>query len=207
MTKLRLAAALAASVSMTLPAMADFYVECSSGGYRYTYCPVDTLYGVELARQDSTTPCTFNSTWGYDSGGVWTNGGCRGVFRILEGRRAEPVPEPDYNEPGDTDTILADVIADGTMAQLEADDEAQGRPIGYGAADAVEACALASEAKELARGGDAVYFESVDQVMPRARRTFDVEMTLVIEFPRGEARRYDGECRVRNGQVISYSRY
>lgn len=205
MKTMRIAAALAATVSMTAPAMADYLVKCGSGGYRYTYCPVDTRYGVELHEQESTTPCTFNSTWGYDAGGLWTDGGCRAIFRIIEGRQASPVP--DYNEGGDVDAILAAPIADGTMAELQADDEMQGRPIGYGAADAVEACALAAETKELGRGGDAIYFETVDQVTPRARRTFDVEMTLIIEFPNGKARRYDGECRVRNGEVIAYSRY
>lgn len=206
MKTMRIATALAALVSMTAPAMADYLVKCGSGGYRYTYCPVDTRYGVQLHEQESTTPCTFNSTWGYDAGGLWTDGGCRAIFRILEGRQGPP-PPPDENEGGDLDQILADVIADGTMEQLQDDDAANGRPPGYGTADAVEACALAAEAKEFNRGASSVSFESVDQVVPRARRTFDVEMTLVIEWDNGKARRYDGTCRVRNGQAISYARY
>jgi len=206
MKTIRIAAAMAALVSMTAPAMADYLVKCGSGGYRYTYCPVDTRFGVELHEQESTTPCTQNSSWGYDAGGLWTDGGCRGIFRILEGRQAPP-PPPDYNEGGDADAILADVIADGTMEQLQDDDAQQGRPIGYGSADAVEACALASETKEFSRGAQSVTFESIDQVVPRARRTFDVEVTLIVEWSNGKARRYDGTCRVRNGQVIAYSRF
>jgi hypothetical protein len=205
---LRIAAATAALVSMTAPAMADYLVKCGSGGYRYTYCPVDIPYGVELAEQESTTPCTQNSTWGYDAGGLWTDGGCRGIFRILEGRRGPPPRDyDDSNNGGDTDAILADLIADGTMEQMQDDDDRQGRQPGFGTADAVEACALASEAKEFSRGAESVSFESIDQVVQRARRTFDIQMTLVVEWSNGKARRYNGECRVKNGQAISYSRY
>lgn len=204
MRLLRATVALTTMLGLTAPAVADFYLECDSGGYRYTYCPADTRFGVELAKQKSNTPCTFNSTWGYDSGGVWTDGGCRGTFRVLEGRSA---PHRYEDTSGDTDAILAEVIADGTMAELQADDEYQGRQAGYGAADAVEACALAAEARELERGAARIYFESIDNVVPRARRAFDVEVTLVVEFNNGKLRRFDGECRVENGRAKAYSRY
>lgn len=206
MKTIRIAAALAATVSMTAPAMADYLVKCGSGGYRYTYCPVDTRYGVELHEQESTTPCTFNATWGYDAGGLWTDAGCRAIFRILEGRAA-PQPYEEEADPSDVNVILADVIDDGTMAELEADDEMQGRQVGYGSADAVEACALAADAKEASRGAESVVFETIEQVVPRARRSFDVEMTMVIEYTDGSARRHDGECRVQNGRVKSYKRF
>ncbi|MFT3811722.1 MAG: DUF3011 domain-containing protein [Micropepsaceae bacterium] len=204
MTILRLTAALATAFSLAAPAFADYLVECSSGGYRYTYCPVDTRFGVELAEQKSTTPCTLGSSWGYDSGGVWTDQGCRGVFRILEGRaRPRPEAQPEY----DVDEVLAELEADGTMDEWRADDELNGRSVGSGVADAIEACAYAAEAREMERGAAGVVFESVDQVVPRARRAFDLEVTLVVRFHNGKARRFDGECRVQNGQVSAYSKY
>lgn len=204
MKVLRAPLVIAALVLPAGPAMADYLIECASGGYKYTYCPADTRFGAELAEQKSTMPCTFNESWGYDAGGVWTDGGCRGVFRIREGRAAPPHAE---TEPGEADDILAEVIADGTMADLQADDEYQGRRPGYGSADAVVACALEAEARETGRGARSIYFESVDQVMPRARRAFDVEFTMVAEYPRRAARRVSGSCRVESGRVTAYSRY
>lgn len=204
MTAQRKAAAIAISLALTGPAFADYYLDCSSGGYRYTYCPADTRFGVEISEQKSSTPCTLGSTWGYDAGGVWVDGGCRGTFRVLEGRSA---PQH-YEEPAsDVDAILEQVIDDGTMAELQADDEYQGRPAGYGSADAVEACALAADAREAERGAASIYFESIDQIVPRARRAFDIEVTLVVELANGKARRFNGECRVQNGRVTAYSRY
>ena len=203
MIVLRLTAALAAAVSLAAPAFADYFLDCASGGYRYTYCPADTRFGVELAEQKSSTPCTLGSSWGYDAGGVWTDQGCRGRFRILEGRAA-PRDEP---QDGDVETILAELEADGTMDELRADDEMQGRPIGYGVADAVEACAQAAGAREAAKGAEWVVFESLDQVVPRARRAFDIEVTLAVGFQNGKTRRFDGECRVQNGRVTAYARY
>lgn len=204
MTILRLSAALATAVSLAAPAFADYLVECSSGGYRYTYCPVDTRFGVELAEQKSTTPCTLNSTWGYDAGGVWTDGGCRGVFRILEGR-AQPRYEPEPQS--DVEAVLAELEDDGTMDEWRADDELNDRPVGYGVADAIEACALAADTREVERGAAGVVFESVDQVVPRARRAFDLDVTLVVQFHNGKARRYDGQCRFQNGRITAYNKY
>ncbi len=194
---------LAAMVWVSEPARADYYLDCSSGGYAYTYCPADTRHGVELAEQKSSTPCTLSTTWGYDAGGVWVDGGCRARFLVREGRgRPQRHSEPQ----SDVDVILSEVIADGTMAELQADDEMQGRARGYGSADAVEACAIAAAARESDRRATGLYFESIDQVVPRARRSFDIEMTLVIQFRNGNARRFDGQCRVQNGRVTSYNR-
>lgn len=205
MTMLRAAAALAASMTLAGPALADFYLDCSSGGYRYTYCPADTRFGVEIAEQKSTTPCTLGSTWGYDTGGVWVDGGCRGTFRVMEGRAApQRYEEPDAGS--GVDAVLADVEADGTMDELRADDELQGRQIGFGSADAVEACAVAADSRENERGARSVVFESIDDVVPRARRSFDVELTMIVDHPRRGLRRHDGQCRVQNGRVTSFSR-
>ncbi len=185
------------------PAMADYLLECSSTGYKYTYCPADTHFGVELEEQKSSMPCTFNESWGYDAGGVWTDSGCRGAFRIREGRNA---PAHRGRDSGDADEILAELISDGTMAELQADDEYQGRKPGYGSADAVEACALEADAREGARGAQSLYFESIDQVVPRARRAFDVEFTMVADYPRRAPRRISGSCRVESGRVTAYAR-
>lgn len=203
MKTLTIVAGLAAMAALSGPAQADYYLDCSSRDYAYTYCPADTRHGVEIAEQKSSTPCTLGSSWGYDAGGVWVDGGCRGRFIVFESRSAPRRPAPAAS---DAEVILREVIADGTMEELEADDELSGRPPGYGAADAVEACAIAADARETARGAASIYFESVDQIVPRARRTFDVAFTMVVESRNRRARRFEGQCRVQNGQVTSYAR-
>ena len=62
-------------------------VVCESRGYSRSFCSADTRGGVSLEEQlsDSTSRggrCTFNNTWGYDSGGIWVDNGCRGRFRL-----------------------------------------------------------------------------------------------------------------------------
>jgi hypothetical protein len=58
---------------------------CASKGERYNYCPADTSGYVRMERQLSDTQCEKWQTWGYDSGGVWVDRGCRAEFTI--GRR------------------------------------------------------------------------------------------------------------------------
>jgi len=55
---------------------------CESVQNRRQYCPVNTVYGVELNRQLSRTECTEGYTWGYDRNAIWVDGGCRGEFIV-----------------------------------------------------------------------------------------------------------------------------
>jgi len=62
-------------------------IVCESKGYQRNYCRADTRGGVSLDQQLSSDGsrgghCTYNSTWGYDSGGVWVSNGCRGRFQL-----------------------------------------------------------------------------------------------------------------------------
>lgn len=62
----------------------DIDVRCSSAGYSYNMCQVDTGRGggVRLVQQISNTRCVEGQTWGWNRAGVWVDGGCAGVFRV-----------------------------------------------------------------------------------------------------------------------------
>ena len=59
--------------------------QCASKAGQYTYCPADTGGYVQLERQLSDTRCEKWRSWGYDSGGIWVDHGCRAQFTV--GRR------------------------------------------------------------------------------------------------------------------------
>ena len=54
---------------------------CESNGGR-TRCPVDTSYGVRIAKQRSKHACALGRDWGYDETGVWVDHGCRAEFTV-----------------------------------------------------------------------------------------------------------------------------
>ena len=200
---IRLAATTAIAFALVAPAAADTLLECASGGYKYTYCPADTRYGVELETQKSSAPCVLDQSWGYDGGGVWTDTGCRGVFRILSGRGGKGPPPPPQPYGPDAD----DLIQPGILADLQDEDDNDRREPGYGRADALVACALYAEDEELGRGAKSIYVTSVDDVMPRGRRSYDVSFTIEVQRNRGRTREYAAECTVDRGTVTSYARY
>jgi hypothetical protein len=56
-------------------------VRCESqGGNQRNYCVADTRNGVRLMRTLGNSQCTEGSSWGYNSGSVWVNNGCRADF-------------------------------------------------------------------------------------------------------------------------------
>jgi len=57
-------------------------VTCSSNNGQRVYCNADTRGGVRLVRQISGSSCQQDSTWGYDSRGIWVDRGCRAEFEI-----------------------------------------------------------------------------------------------------------------------------
>ncbi|HUP60906.1 MAG TPA: DUF3011 domain-containing protein [Thermoanaerobaculia bacterium] len=62
--------------------MGQTMLVCESKNGRRMHCPADTRYGASLYRQNSESGCIFNSTWGFDSKGVWVTSGCRGEFAV-----------------------------------------------------------------------------------------------------------------------------
>ena len=62
----------------------DIDVRCSSGGYNYNMCQVDTGRGsrVYLLRQISKASCVEGRNWGWNRAGIWVDGGCEGIFRV-----------------------------------------------------------------------------------------------------------------------------
>jgi Protein of unknown function (DUF3011) len=65
-----------------LTVQAQSTIRCESESYRYRYCPTRTDNRVNLLRQLSKTYCRQGSTWGYDRGGIWVDGGCGGEFQV-----------------------------------------------------------------------------------------------------------------------------
>ena len=53
---------------------------CESKDGKRAMCPADTRMGVAVVRQTSDAPCILNSTWGYDTDGIWVTAGCRAEF-------------------------------------------------------------------------------------------------------------------------------
>jgi hypothetical protein len=71
-----------ALMSASVPAFAAETIQCTSSGYRYNYCRVDTGNEVRLERQRSSTECRQGYSWDYDRHGVWVNHGCAADFRV-----------------------------------------------------------------------------------------------------------------------------
>lgn len=57
-------------------------LRCESRDNRQRRCNVRVDRGVDLIRQLSDTRCIQRQNWGWDRGGIWVAGGCRGEFRI-----------------------------------------------------------------------------------------------------------------------------
>jgi hypothetical protein len=57
-------------------------VTCESEDNNYRRCRTWTYGEVRVARTLSQRRCAKGSNWGYDSNGIWVNGGCRAVFAV-----------------------------------------------------------------------------------------------------------------------------
>jgi hypothetical protein len=55
-------------------------VVCESRDAHQVFCSADTRFGVEMARQLSTSECVFRRSWGYNDRGIWVRDGCRAEF-------------------------------------------------------------------------------------------------------------------------------
>lgn len=64
---------------------------CESENGRRISCPVDTSYGVQLARQISTSGCVRGTDWGFDENGIWVDHGCRAEFVLGGDTRFTPM--------------------------------------------------------------------------------------------------------------------
>jgi len=60
----------------------SYTVYCASDDMGRNFCPVDTSYGVSLARRRSDADCTYGRTWGYNRRGIWVDRGCRADFQL-----------------------------------------------------------------------------------------------------------------------------
>ncbi len=57
-------------------------VVCESVNNVRHRCSADTRFGVQMSRQLSKDSCVINSTWGFDSRGIWVTKGCRAEFAL-----------------------------------------------------------------------------------------------------------------------------
>lgn len=57
-------------------------ITCDSNKGRWNQCRVSIRRDARLIRQESRTACIEGQTWGWDSRGVWVDGGCRGQFQV-----------------------------------------------------------------------------------------------------------------------------
>ena len=67
-------------------------VVCESQNNGRSRCPVDTSYGVQLARQISKNECVRGNDWGFDENGIWVDNGCRAEFVLGGEDRYLPMP-------------------------------------------------------------------------------------------------------------------
>src|SRR5688572_16880715 len=67
-------------------------VVCESQNNGKSRCPVDTSYGVQLARQISKNECVRGDDWGFDENGIWVDHGCRAEFVLGGEDRFLPMP-------------------------------------------------------------------------------------------------------------------
>ena len=65
-------------------------VVCESQNNGRMRCPVDTSYGVQLARQISRNECVRGDDWGFDENGIWVDHGCRAEFVVGGEQRYVP---------------------------------------------------------------------------------------------------------------------
>ena len=60
-------------------------ITCESQNGQRVDCSADTRGGVRIVRQLSGSGCQENSTWGFDSRGIWVDRGCRAEFQVSGG--------------------------------------------------------------------------------------------------------------------------
>lgn len=58
------------------------YVRCDSNDGRPQRCSAPVRRGARLERQFSRVACVEGHTWGWERGGIWVSGGCRGEFSV-----------------------------------------------------------------------------------------------------------------------------
>ncbi len=76
------------AVAMAVPPAlaATGRITCSSNGYRFSSCGVDTEGRVRLVREISTgNLCRQGRSWGFDDRQIWVDRGCRAEFEFGRG--------------------------------------------------------------------------------------------------------------------------
>jgi hypothetical protein len=91
---MRLARLLSLNCLVTLATAAwSQTLTCSSDDMGRHFCRANTSNGVQLVHQRSGSPCTQGASWGYDSGGIWVDHGCRADF-VLGGSGGQSPGQP-----------------------------------------------------------------------------------------------------------------
>jgi hypothetical protein len=108
------------------PVLADGQIECTSEGYRYRYCRVDTDNSVRLAHQQSKSSCDFGRGWGYDRRGIWVDNGCSAIFEYGYGSGGDRGRGRDRDR-NDTGKIVAGVAAIAILGAIASSHERSDR--------------------------------------------------------------------------------
>ena len=81
------AGTLLVSPFISAPAQADQSITCESQHDQKQYCEADVGDGrVKLHKQLSRSSCDEGKDWGWDSGGIWVENGCRAQFEVKSRR-------------------------------------------------------------------------------------------------------------------------
>jgi hypothetical protein len=76
------------------PTAAQTRLTCESRPAGKSACPVDTSFGVLLAKAIGTNSCERGKTWEYEAAGIWVSDGCSGEFLIGQSTAASPQTAP-----------------------------------------------------------------------------------------------------------------
>jgi len=187
-------------------------VRCESSGRIRAYCRADTRGGVSLARQLSHTACVQGQTWGYDGGGIWVDGGCRGEFHLgYQGHDGGSHHKKHHNNTAAVaagalvlGALVAVAATSGSKKKHQAAPSPEATPETSGSSSAEIACRAAIQQKILDHYGDeaSVRFGAATEG-PGSEGRRHVEGTGTVESG-GRSWQIGYECEVdgSSGQVL-----
>lgn len=198
------AAAAPAPGPRAMPAAQGKLLVCESDG-SYRRCPADTSAGVVLVRELSAGRCVERSTWGFDSGAIWVDRGCRAEFRIAavpagvpsgparderESRGEEPSGGGGGIDTGTALLVLGALVAGGAAAALLSGDEKEKA----GKREGIRACERRLDRLVRDRGGRGAKITEIERARVRDR-VLEIDARARAEWRRGSRRGFV-ECRV-----------
>jgi hypothetical protein len=97
-----------------------------------------------------------------------------------------------------------DIIPQWMLQPYEDDDDADHRDEGFGRVDAALACADRAAAESRKQRAVGVQVDSLDNVVPRGWRNYDVWLTVTVDNVDRTLDQLSVTCTVKRGRVTSY---